>query len=156
MKTVALVTGVSGGIGYATAKQLLERGIAVLGMSRTPVSFDEDQKEFTYVQGDVSVREDREKFVHTAMNKYGHIDILVNVAGVAPKIRADLLEMTEESYDFVMNINTKGMLFLTQLVANQMKKNPGKQKGSICQYVNLLSARQSIHSLAALPREPSE
>lgn len=145
MKTVALVTGVSGGIGYATAKQLLERGIAVLGMSRTPVSFDEDQKEFTYVQGDVSVREDREKFVHTAMNKYGRIDILVNVAGVAPKIRADLLEMTEESYDFVMNINTKGMLFLTQLVANQMKKNPGKQKGSIVNISSLSAYTSSVN-----------
>ena len=46
--------------------------------------------------------------------------VLVNVAGVAPKIRRDILEMTEESYDFVMGINTKGTLFLTQAVANKM------------------------------------
>jgi NAD(P)-dependent dehydrogenase (short-subunit alcohol dehydrogenase family) len=49
------------------------------------------------------------------------IDVLVNVAGVAPKVRADLLEMTEESYDYVMDINLKGTLFLTQLAANKMK-----------------------------------
>jgi NAD(P)-dependent dehydrogenase (short-subunit alcohol dehydrogenase family) len=44
----------------------------------------------------------------------------VNVAGVAPKVRRDILEMSEESYDYVMGINTKGTLFLTQAVANQM------------------------------------
>ena len=57
------------------------------------------------------------------MDLYGKIDILVNVAGVAPKVRADLLTMTEESYDYVMNINTKGTLFLTQRVANAMLQN---------------------------------
>lgn len=145
MKKVALVTGVSGGIGYATAKQLLERGFAVLGMSRTPVSFVGESYDFTYVQGDVSVREDRENFVHTAMDEYGHIDVLVNVAGVAPKVRADLLEMTEESYDFVMNINTKGMLFLTQLVANQMKNNPGEQKGNIVNISSLSAYTSSVN-----------
>jgi NAD(P)-dependent dehydrogenase (short-subunit alcohol dehydrogenase family) len=62
------------------------------------------------------------------MDRYGKIDILVNVAGVAPKVRTDLLEMTEESYDFVMNINTKGTLFLTQAVANIMKQ---EKSGSI-------------------------
>ena len=87
--------------------------------------------EFTYVKGDLSKKEDRENYVNTAMEKYGRIDILVNVAGVAPKVRNDILEMTEESYDFVMNINTKGTMFLTQLVANLMIKNEGENKGSI-------------------------
>ena len=53
----------------------------------------------------------------------GNIDVLVNVAGIAPKVRTDILEMTEESYDRVMNINTKATMFLTQLVANDMIKN---------------------------------
>lgn len=48
--------------------------------------------------------------------------MLVNNAGVAPLVRADILDMTEESYDRVMGINTKGTLFLTQLVAKQMMK----------------------------------
>ena len=46
------------------------------------------------------------------------LSVLVNVAGVAPKVRSDILEMTEESYDYVMGINTKGTLFLTQAVAS--------------------------------------
>ncbi len=61
----------------------------------------------------------------TALQINGALDILVNVAGVAPKVRADLLTMTEESYDYVMDINTKGTFFLTQLAATAMiqKKN---------------------------------
>jgi len=50
----------------------------------------------------------------------GRIDLLVNNAGVSPKVRMDILEVTEESYDRVMTINLKGPFFLTQLVANWM------------------------------------
>lgn len=128
---VALVTGVAGGIGFATARRLLENGVAVVGMDILTAMPKETEGEFTYVKGDLSKREDREHYVNTAIRKYGRIDILVNVAGVAPKVRNDILEMTEESYDFVMNINTKGTMFLTQLVANQMIKNEGEKKGSI-------------------------
>ncbi len=120
---IALVTGVAGGIGLATAKILLKNGVAVVGMDVAPTMPEELEGEFTYFRGDLSDKESRENYVKTAMDKYGKIDILVNVAGVAPKVRNDILEMTEESYDFVMNINTKGTLFLTQLVANKMKEN---------------------------------
>lgn len=131
MKKVALVTGVAGGIGFATAEKLLGNGVAVVGMDILLEMPKELEGEFTYVKGDLSKKEDRENYVNTAMEKYGRIDILVNVAGVAPKVRNDILEMTEESYDFVMNINTKGTMFLTQLVANLMIKNEGENKGSI-------------------------
>ena len=76
---------------------------------------------FTYVKGDLSSAASREELVETALQN-GDISALINVAGVAPKVRRDILEMTEESYDFVMGINTKGTLFLTQAVANQMVK----------------------------------
>ena len=123
MKKVALVTGVAGGIGLATAKLLLENDICVVGMDVLPEMPQTLLGEFTYFQGDLSKKESRNAYVKTAVDKYSKIDILVNVAGVAPKVRADILEMTEESYDFVMNINTKGTLFLTQSVANVMKNN---------------------------------
>ena len=51
---------------------------------------------------------------------FGRIDLLVNNAGVAPTVRADLLEATEDSFDRLININLKGPYFLTQLVARQM------------------------------------
>ncbi len=125
---VALVTGVAGGIGLATAKKLLQNGISVVGMDVAPEMKEKLEGEFTYFKGDLSDKASRENYVKTALDKYGKIDILVNVAGVAPKVRADILEMTEESYDFVMNINTKGTLFLTQAVANVMKE---QKSGSI-------------------------
>ena len=55
-----------------------------------------------------------------ALAAFGRVDVLVNNAGVAPKVRADLLDMSEESFDYVVGINTKGNMFLTQLVAKQM------------------------------------
>lgn len=131
MKRIALVTGVAGGIGYATAEKLLNENVTVVGMDILPEMPRPLNGDFTYVSGDLSKSADREKFVKTAIDTYGKIDILVNVAGVAPRVRADLLTMTEESYDFVMNINTKGTLFLTQLVANEMIKTENEGKAIV-------------------------
>ena len=142
MKKIALVTGVASGIGLATAKKLLDNGISVIGMSRRATMDNPPEGDFTYVSGDIGVEADRERFVNTALEKYGRVDILVNVAGVAPKVRADLLTMTEESYDYVMNINAKGTLFLTQRVANAMIQNPGEAKGNIVN-ISSLSAYTS-------------
>ena len=118
---IAIVTGVLGGIGKESALQLLRAGYAVVGMDVVEAGdlSDFEGYEFTYVKGDLSCAESRANLVNTAKAK-GEISALVNVAGVAPKVRRDILEMTEESYDFVMGINTKGTLFLTQAVANAM------------------------------------
>ena len=118
---IAIVTGVLGGIGKESALQLLRAGYTVVGMDvaeATDLS-DFEGFDFTYVKGDLASADSRADLVETASAK-GDISVLVNVAGVAPKVRRDILEMTEESYDFVMGINTKGTLFLTQLVANKM------------------------------------
>ena len=120
---VAIVTGVAGGIGKASAILLAKNGYKVVGMGRseTPDLADFEGLDVTYVSGDVSSADDREKLIARAL-ECGEIGALVNVAGVAPKVRNDLLEMTEESYDYVMGINLKGTLFLTQSVANIMVK----------------------------------
>lgn len=118
---IAIVTGVAGGIGKASAIALAKKGYKIVGMGRntTPDLSDFEGLDLTYVAGDISSAEDRKKLFDTAVS-LGKIGVLVNVAGVAPKVRRDILEMTEESYDFVMGINTKGTLFLTQAVANEM------------------------------------
>ena len=118
---IAIVTGVLGGIGKESALHLCRAGYAVVGMD---VVYAHDLPafegyDFTYVKGDLADASSRENLVRIAASR-GEISVLVNVAGVAPKVRRDILEMTEESYDFVMGINTKGTLFLTQMVANQM------------------------------------
>lgn len=127
MKT-AIVTGVAGGIGLAVAQKLINNSIVVVGMDVLGDMPKDLGENFYYLKGDLASSKSRAELVDYTLEKFGKIDILVNVAGVAPKVRADILEMTEESYDFVMNINTKGTLFLTQLVANAMAK---QKSGSI-------------------------
>lgn len=122
---VAIVTGAAGGIGYAVTERLIEQGCAVVGMNRRAYEdvadkFDRFGEAFVYVKGDLSNADDRAALLDTAVKKFGRVDILVNVAGVAPKVRRDILDMTEDSYDYVMGINSKGTFFLTQTVANQM------------------------------------
>ncbi|MBO5052358.1 MAG: 3-ketoacyl-ACP reductase [Clostridia bacterium] len=120
---IAIITGVLGGIGKASALALGKNGYTVVGMGRSeqPDLSDFNGLDVTYLSGDISSAEDRKRLFDAAVAK-GEIAVLVNVAGVAPKVRRDVLEMTEESYDFVMGINTKGTLFLTQAVANEMVK----------------------------------
>lgn len=141
---VAIVTGVAGGIGKASALMLAKSGYAVVGMGRNaePDLSDFEGLDVTYVQGDISSAEDRKALLDAAI-KRGDVTALVNVAGVAPKVRCDILEMSEESYDYVMNINTKGTLFLTQAVANRMI---GQQKGGAIVNVSSCSAYTSSTS----------
>ena len=100
MKTV-LVSGAAAGIGRAVAEKFLSEGYRVIGMSRR-AECEFSHENFIYISGDVSSAEDRERFVSMSEN----IDVLVNVAGVAPSVRRD--------------INLKGTFFLTQLAANKM------------------------------------
>lgn len=118
MKKTAIVTGGTGGIGLATVKELLSRdfNVVCVDLRDDPVL----PEGVLYVKGSVADAADRQKVLDEAVKAFGKVHVLVNVAGVAPRVRRDLLEMTEESYDFVMDINTKGLLFLSQLVANHM------------------------------------
>ncbi len=119
----AIVTGATGGIGSAIVSMMIARGYTVIAMDRKipevlPVY--EGSGRAVYFAGDVTSQADHDAMVALALAEEGKIDILVNVAGVAPLVRADLLEMTPESYDRVMNINLRGALLLTQRVARQM------------------------------------
>lgn len=153
MKKTAIVTGGSRGIGFGIVRQLGLDGyrVAVLDVNdfeNYKESFQELEKlgiEYLYVQGSTTVREDRERFLAEVLKTYGEIDVLVNNAGVAPKVRMDLLEMTEESFDYVVGTNTKGTMFMTQMVANQMLKQEvkGRRRGVI---VNISSSSVTVSS----------
>lgn len=153
MKKTAIVTGGSRGIGYAAARQLGLDGYNVAIMS---LSAKEDYQEhwdelenlgipYLYVQGSIASAEDRESFVKKAVETFGDIDVLVNNAGVAPKVRQDLLEMTEESFDYVVGTNLRGTMFMTQLVAKQMltQESKGRRRGVI---VNIGSSSATVSS----------
>lgn len=128
MKKTAVVTGGSRGIGLGIVKQLGMDGFSVVIMAASPeekhrATLEELTKssvDCLYVQGSISNHDDRMRCIDLAIEKYGRVDVLVNNAGVAPKQRADILSMTEESYDYVMNTNTKGTMFMTQYAAKKM------------------------------------
>lgn len=142
MKKTALITGVAGGIGFATAAKLLYEGYSVFGMDIADEMPKPLSGDFTYFKGDLGNSTGRQAFVDAAIAKHGKIDVLVNVAGVAPKVRADILETSEESYDFVMDINAKGTFFLTQLVANRMIA-AGNTEGKAIVNISSMSAYTS-------------
>lgn len=142
-----IISGCTRGIGAACVNKFLLEDWRVTGMGRSEESPFPDYSIFHYVQGDLSSPYDRKRLVMEAYYKFGPIDALVNVAGVAPLERCDLLEMTEESYDRVMDINTKGTLFLTQEAAKSMIKNTPENgiRGYICN-ISSLSAYTSSTS----------
>jgi NAD(P)-dependent dehydrogenase (short-subunit alcohol dehydrogenase family) len=89
--------------------------------------------------GDVTVAEDRASAVSMVRDTFGRLDCLVNNAGVAPRVRADLLEAGEESYDRVMGINLKGPYFLTQAAAAWMLQQRAERPDDWMCIVNISS-----------------
>mgnify|MGYP001218949020 CR=1 FL=1 len=147
MKKIAIITGAARGIGNGIAYQLAteEYDIAILDVfAQEDVNENIDRvkkagAEVLYFKGDLSKSDDRIEFVKTVMEQYGRIDVLVNNAGVGPKVRMDILDTTEESFDFVMNINVRGTYFLTQAVANEMIKCKETLKDCNPKIVNISS-----------------
>ena len=132
-KKVLLVTGSTHGIGKAITLELakLDFSVVINGAANKTLTEDyyaelreiyqdEFENNFLYVQADISKKEDRDILLNKIKTKFNRIDVLVNNAGVAPKIRRDILETSEESYDRVMSINLKGPYFLTQSISKWM------------------------------------
>ncbi len=142
---VALITGAGRGIGRGIAVALAGRGWrVVINYLGNREAADEALAlvqaaggDGWLVQGDVANGEARSRLVETTLETFGHIDLLVNNAGMAPRVRADVLEMSEASYDEVMAANLKGPFFLTQLVARTMIATPAQGRGSEPAIVNI-------------------
>ncbi len=135
MKT-ALITGGARGIGRGIAEHLIAEGwnlalcgsksgteenvakaleeIAALGKEKNP------SLKVRYFQCDVSRAADRAETLEAINSEFGMIHALINNAGVGARIRADILDMTEENYEWLMKINLQGPFFLTQAVAQKM------------------------------------
>lgn len=155
MRRVALVTGGSRGIGFGIARELAQSNfdLAING-TRSAAEVEDALKELReyevdvkYCPGDLASSVDRMEMLRQVKDHYGALHVLVNNAGVAPKDRRDILEATEESYDYVMGINLKGSYFLTQKTANWMieqKKTDAAFKGCI---INISSISATVVSL---------
>lgn len=119
MKKTVLITGGSRGIGRGIAELMYEKGWNVAITSRREADA-EAQEKFLCIRADNADAQDRERAVQTVLEKFGKIDLLVNNAGIAPRVRADLLEMSEESMHELLNVNLVAPFFLTQRVAKEM------------------------------------
>ncbi len=154
MKKNILITGGSRGIGLGIAKELAKGGcnLAINGMRQEEQVTEILQElknlgaEVVYCQGDISSASDRSKIIQTALNKFENIHVLVNNAGVAPKLRLDLLALTEESYDHVMSTNLKGPFFLTQEIAGHMVASKSTDADFQACIVNISSISATIAS----------
>lgn len=143
----ALVTGASRGIGRGIAVELAKAGGRVaINYAGNEAAANEALAlvraaggDGFIVQGDVSVAADRARVVAESVKHFGRIDLLVNNAGVAPTVRADLLDAGEESFDRLFAINLKGPFFLSQLVAKQMITQNPDAEGFRGRIVNITS-----------------
>ena len=148
---VALVTGASRGIGASIAVRLAEEAcdvavFDVLETDETVSKIEAAGRKGLSVTGDVTSAEDRAAALEKIRQTFGRLDVLVNNAGVAPKVRADILEAGEESYDRVMTINLKGPYFLTQAVANWMLEQQQREPDARRCIVNISSMSSYVAS----------
>lgn len=128
MSRAALVTGASRGIGRGIALALAADGFdVVVNYAGNTAAAEATARDIAavgakphLVRADIADHDDRVRLVGEAYRAFGRLDLLVNNAGVAPDVRADLLEATEASFDRLVAINLKGPYFLTQLVARRM------------------------------------
>ncbi len=134
MNPVGLITGGSRGIGRGIALELAKIGwdlvINYAGNSAAAEQTVRDCRSAGRLAGrplraeaccaDIATTAGRHSLIQFTRDAFGRLDLLVNNAGVAPNVRADILEASEESFERLMAINVKGPYFLTQLAARWM------------------------------------
>jgi glucose 1-dehydrogenase len=142
---VAAITGGNQGIGLGIAQRFVAEGAAVSicylsdkpGAEKIAADLSSGGGKAIAVQADISKAADGLRFVEETAKQLGEIDILVNNAGV--ERGANFWEVSEADYDFVMNVNLKGLFFITQaFVKHQMQTKAG---GKI---INLSSVHEEL------------
>ncbi len=155
MNPVAFITGGSRGIGYGIAEALAKEGfdLAVNGM-RPEASVGEalgtlqqHDVEVIYCQGDIADTEARTQMLEKIKSHFGRLHVLVNNAGVAPKERKDILEASEESFEYVLKTNLQGPYFLTQSVANWMIEQKQTDPDLLACIINISSISATVASV---------
>ena len=142
---VALVTGCSAGLGEAMTLGLAEAGADIVGVYNQGRPAIQEQieamgRKFLGIQADLTSIEPIGQIVQKAMDNFGHVDILLNNAGILR--REKCLDFSEKDWDDVMNVNLKSLFFLSQAVARQfVAQNTG---GKIVNIASLLSFQGGI------------
>ena len=124
---IALVTGGSRGIGFATAKILSENGATVVITAKDQERLEKSTLEIPNAVGivaDIRKRNDVKNVVNKTIEKFGKLDILVNNAGIFPKIKL-LHEIDEDEWNEVLDVNLTGQFRFTKEAIPHLKKNGG-------------------------------
>lgn len=156
MNKRALVTGAGRGIGLGIAASLAAEGwaLAICDVHEEPVVADALEglrklgADVLYCRADVTDAAARAAMLDAIRSRLGGLNMLVNNAGVAPKLRADILEASEESFERLIRINLQGPYFLTQAVANwliEQKRADASFQGCI---VNISSVSATVASVS--------
>src|SRR3984885_13668040 len=120
---VAVVTGAASGMGAATARELAAAGGQVIIVDRNePLAAQvaNDVNAGPPVVGDVSDAAFCKRAVETALERHGRLDVLVNAAGII--VRADALNTSDEQWQRIMDVNVKGVFFMSRAAVPPMKK----------------------------------
>ncbi|MGC1479610.1 MAG: 3-ketoacyl-ACP reductase [Chthoniobacterales bacterium] len=155
MNPTALVTGGSRGIGLACAEHLARQGfdVAINGMrpadqvSEPIAKLESLGAKVLYCQGDIGSPRARAAMIDRIRSEFGRLNVLVNNAGVAPKERKDILEASEESFDYVVGTNLKGPYFLSQLAANWMVEQKQATPDAFYAIINVGSISATVASV---------
>ncbi len=132
-RKTALISGASRGIGRGIAERLAGEGyqIATIGFSPPSAASELTRTvealggEVLYVRGSIADADDRERLFAATRERFGRLDLLVNNAGIAPRQRGDLLDVSPESLDEVLDVNLKGTFFMSQTAARWMLETMG-------------------------------
>jgi 3-oxoacyl-[acyl-carrier protein] reductase len=152
---VALVTGGTRGIGLGIASKLAEAGFTLVITGRRPAEqvqpvleqLKKTSEHSIYVAADGTSAVDRKQLLETVQARFGRLDVLVNNAGIAPRVRADLLDAGEESFDELMATNLRGPYFLTQGVASWMIRQRAGNPQAHYSIINISSVSATVASV---------
>jgi NAD(P)-dependent dehydrogenase (short-subunit alcohol dehydrogenase family) len=124
-KPIAVVTGGSRGIGRAIAEELSKTHhvVATYNSNREAAQLLADATGAIVLPCSLGDKASRQEFLRHLAKLDGPVELLVNNAGMAPRVRADILDATEESFDELVNTNVKGPYFLTQAISRNMLQN---------------------------------
>lgn len=153
-KMVALITGAGRGIGLGIAKCLAAGKCDIVvcdvheesAVAPAMSELRNTGADVLYCRADVTDAKARATMIDSVKAKFGRLNVLVNNAGVAPSVRADILDATEESYERVMRINLQGPYFLTQLVARWLVEQKKADPAFTGYIVNISSTSATVAS----------
>jgi NAD(P)-dependent dehydrogenase (short-subunit alcohol dehydrogenase family) len=119
-KQTAIITGASGGIGAGLVERFLEEGYTVVATSRDPNPKLATSSSLVFIDGDIGKEQTAAKVVEAAINNFGTIDVLVNVAGIF--LTKPFINFTTEDFDALVSTNLLGFFLITQLAVKEMLK----------------------------------